>query len=82
MSLNRVRHTRFSMTPDAALELQLDAYRRMTPTERLETALRLHQLSCDLARAGIRAQYPEFAEDQVERELWRRVALTRNVQPV
>jgi hypothetical protein len=67
------------MSPAAALELQLAAYRRMTPEERLGIALRLHQLSCDLSRAGIRAQHPDFTPDQVEQELWRRVALSRDL---
>jgi hypothetical protein len=63
------------MHPDLALEMQLERYRRMTGEERLAIALRLHQLSCDLAREGIRRQYPEATDDEVERHLQDRLRL-------
>ena len=66
------------MTPDAASEEQLRRYRRMTGEERLLIALRLHELSCDVAREGIRRQYPRATPEEVERHLRRRLELTRS----
>jgi hypothetical protein len=61
------------MTPEAALEKQIDRYRQMTGEERLAIALDLHALSCDLAREGIRRQFPEADEAEVECHLRRRL---------
>ena len=57
------------MTPEAALQLQIQCYRKMTGEQRLETALDLHALSCDVAREGIRWQFPEATNDEIERRL-------------
>ena len=35
------------MTPDEALEHQIELYRKMSGEQRLEIALDLHALSCD-----------------------------------
>lgn len=40
------------MTPDAATESQIEAYRRMTGEQRLAIALELHEMSCNIARAA------------------------------
>jgi hypothetical protein len=42
------------MSPREAADFQVQAYRRMTGEERLAIALRLHDLSCEIAREGIR----------------------------
>jgi hypothetical protein len=42
------------VTPQAALELQLERYRGMTREERGGIALRLHELACEIACLGIR----------------------------
>lgn len=63
------------MTPEAALEAQIERYRRMTGEERLAIALRLHELSCNVAREGIRAQFPGASEEEVERRLQERIRL-------
>ena len=65
------------MTPQAALDYQIENYRRMSGEERLAIALDLHELSCDIAREGIRAQHPEADEAEVERLLRRRLELAR-----
>lgn len=65
------------MEPRAALDEQITRYREMSGEERLAIALRLHDLACDLARAGIRAQHPEADEAEVERQLRLRLALAR-----
>jgi hypothetical protein len=67
------------MTPDAALEAQIERYRRMTGEERLKIALNLHELSCNIAREGIRAQFPEAGEAEVERRLRERIQLACEV---
>jgi len=53
------------MSPRDAADFQVQAYRRLTGEERLAIALRLHDLSCDIAREGIRRQHPGASEVQV-----------------
>ena len=64
------------MTPAAALENQIERYRGMTGDERLQIALRLHELSCEVARDGIRAQNPHLDADGVENKLREQIRLT------
>ena len=63
------------MTPEAALEAQIERYRLMTGEERLALALEMHELSCDVAREGIRHQHPGITGDEVEQLLRRRLEL-------
>jgi hypothetical protein len=63
------------MSPRQAADFQIEAYRRMTGEERLAIALRLHDLSCDVAREGIRRQYPGASEERVEELLRARLQL-------
>lgn len=65
------------MSPQAALDFQIERYREMSGEERLAIALDLHELSCDIAREGIRAQHPDADEAQVEKFLLRRLELAR-----
>ncbi len=65
------------MTPEAALQRQIECYRRMTGQQRLQIALDLHQLACDMAREGIRHQFPQADEAEVERRLRQRLELAR-----
>jgi len=48
-----------AMTPEAALQAQIERYREMTPEQRVAIALRLHELACEMSRLGIRRQNPE-----------------------
>lgn len=64
------------MTPEAALEAQIERYRRMTGEERLALGLRLHELACAVAREGIRSQFPDLSEEAVDQKLRERIALT------
>ena len=66
------------MTPGQALHHQIEAYRQMTGQQRLQIALRMHDLACQVARAGIRSQFPNADEEEVERQLRRRLELTRS----
>jgi len=62
------------MSPREAADFQVQAYRQMRGEERLAIALRLHDLSCDIAREGIRRQHPG-AEGQVDELLRERLQL-------
>lgn len=66
------------MTPAAALDEQIKRYRQMTGEQRLQIALDLHELSCNLAREGIRHQHPNASEEEVERLLRHRLQLARD----
>jgi hypothetical protein len=61
------------MSPEEARNLQVELYRRMTGEERLKIALGLHELSCEIARCGIRHQHPEADDAEVERLLRERI---------
>jgi type II secretory pathway predicted ATPase ExeA len=67
------------MTPDAALDEQIKRYRKMTGEQRLEIALDLHELSCNVSRAGIRHQHPRANEEEVEKLLRHRLTLARTL---
>ena len=67
------------MTPQQALETQIEKYRSMTGEERLKVAFDLHELSCEVARSGIRRQYPAANPDEVERRLRERIALAHKL---
>jgi len=59
------------------LDYQIKKYREMSGEERLGIALDLHEFSCDIAREGIRAQYPRATAAEVEGRLRRRLELAR-----
>ena len=49
----------------------------MTGEQRLAIALELHEMSCEIAREGIRRQNPQADPAEVERLLRRRLELAR-----
>ena len=49
----------------------------MTGEQRLALALELHEMSCDMAREGIRRQHPEANTLEIERLLRHRLELAR-----
>jgi hypothetical protein len=65
------------MDPRTALDEQIASYRRMTGEQRLGIALELHELACDVARAGIRTRWPHADDAEVDRRLRARIALGR-----
>jgi type II secretory pathway predicted ATPase ExeA len=67
------------MTPQAALERQIERYRHMSGEERLSIALNLHELACEIAREGIRSEHPEIDEAEVNRLLRVRLELARHL---
>ena len=65
------------MNASSALNEQIKRYRGMTGEQRLAVALDLHEMSCDIAREGIRRQHPNADATEVERLLRRRLELAR-----
>jgi hypothetical protein len=65
------------MSPAEATERQIELYRSMTGEQRLKIALDLHEFACNVAREGIRGQFPNATADEVEQELRRRIELGR-----
>ena len=67
------------MTPAVALEEQIKRYQAMTGEQRLQIALDLHELSCNIAREGIRHQNHRADAEEVERLLRHRLTLARTL---
>ena len=63
------------MSPEDALKMQIECYRRMTPGQRLRIALELHEVACSMSRAGIRSQRPQATDHEVDAELKRRLQM-------
>jgi Rv0078B-related antitoxin len=63
------------MTPQEGLQKQIEAYRRMTPQERLQISFRLYELTRTLVRQGIKYQHPSWNEQQLQEEVARRFRL-------
>ena len=56
---------------------QAEIYRRMTPGERLQQAVRLNRQMRSLMEAGIRATHPEWSPRQRQQEIARRILHAR-----
>jgi len=67
------------MTPDAALKKQIERYREMTGEQRLGIAFDLRELACEIARAGIRHQYPDAPETEINERLRERLRLAHGL---
>jgi type II secretory pathway predicted ATPase ExeA len=65
------------MNAATALDKQIERYRQMTGEQRLKIALDLHEMSCNIARAGIRRQHPGASKTEVEQFLHARLKLAR-----
>ena len=65
------------MNAATASAKQIERYRSMSGEQRLAIALELHELSCEIAREGIRRQNPKADAAEVERLLHRRLELVR-----
>lgn len=65
------------MNAATALKKQIERYRQMTGEQRLKIALDMHEMSCNIARAGIRRQHPDATESEVETFLHARLKLAR-----
>jgi hypothetical protein len=51
-------------TASEVADRQIEAWRRMTPSEKLSLAVRMSQTVRDLALAGVRQRYPRAAQHE------------------
>jgi hypothetical protein len=65
------------MTAETASNKQIERHPQMTGEQRLAIALKLHDMSCNIAREGIRRQNPNADAAEVERLLRHRIELAR-----
>lgn len=56
-------------TSSAALERQREAFRRMTPEQRLALAAEMSDEIRALAESGIRGRHPDWTDDEVREAL-------------
>jgi hypothetical protein len=63
------------MFPVEAAERQIERYRALTGEQRVQIALDLHEFACNVAREGIRRQFPNATTEEVEQQLRRRIEL-------
>lgn len=68
------------MTPSDFTQEQIRRYRQMSGEQRLLIALNLHEMSCEIARDGIRARYPDAPPERIEEELRARLRRTYRVE--
>lgn len=61
------------MSPADAKRLQIEIFRKMTPAQRVECAMRWTAFTNECARAGIRSQHPDWTPQRVDQELGRRI---------
>jgi len=61
------------MNPTEITQKQVDRYRQMTGEQRLLIALNLHEMSCEIARDGIRGRFPDATPEMVETKLRERL---------
>jgi hypothetical protein len=66
----------------ASYQKQIEILRRMTGEQRLTLAFEMWETACEVTRAGIRAQYPEFSAAQVQCELARRIMIANGAARV
>jgi hypothetical protein len=52
-------------TPEA-WRVQVEIYRRMSPSKRLELALRMSDAMREVVASGVRARHPEYSEQQIK----------------
>ena len=67
------------MSPELAEQKQLDAYRVMSGEQRLAIGLRLHELSCEIARESIRSRFPAATSVEIEEKLRDRIRLAYEI---
>lgn len=60
-----------------ARQVQLATIRAMTPTERLQRALRMNHMMRKLLAVGFRDRHPEWSEEQVKQAVAERILYAR-----
>jgi len=56
-------------TSEEAHQVQMEAYRRMTPERKIALVFELSETVRELARGGIRQRHPEYTDEDVKRAL-------------
>lgn len=56
---------------------QVDIYRRMTPSQRLEQAMQMNRQMRGLMDSGLRATHPHLSDSERHREIARRIRHAR-----
>jgi hypothetical protein len=56
-------------TSATALERQREAFRRMTPEQRLAVAAEMSDEIRAIAESGIRRRHPDYSDDEIRNEL-------------
>ncbi len=69
------------MSPLEARQKQIEMYRNMSGEQRLLIGLQLHEAACEIARAGIRARFPDADESLIEDKLRERLRLAYATRP-
>jgi len=67
------------ITPDGRLIKMVEQALRMTPEERVRAGSELFESWCHLARAGIRGNFPEAGETEIQRQLRNRLRIARQL---
>jgi len=52
-------------------KIRTEIYKNMTPLQKWEEAYRLRLMAWELKSAGVKAQYPEWSEEEVQCEVRR-----------
>jgi hypothetical protein len=63
------------VNPEEGLRMQIEAYRRMTPQQRLQVCFRLYEMTRTLVRQGVKHQNPDGSKEIIEEEVLRRFCL-------
>ena len=48
---------------------QIEIYRRMSPAQRIETAMRLYSMAREIKAAALRSLHPDWDEKRVEQDV-------------
>lgn len=65
---------------DVIYRRKVEQARRMTPEEKLFAAAELFDDACEITRAGIRHQFPDASEEEVEEMLRDRLELAERLE--
>ena len=68
------------MTPDEALQRQIELYRGMTGEERVQIALEMHEQWCNSQLEVIRRRFPMADESEMIRRLRECIAEAREIE--
>jgi len=59
--------------PEEGVQKQIEIYRSMTGAQRLHIGFELYELAVEICRTGIKNQYPDWSEREIEAELRKRL---------